>query len=323
MSSFSVPEKFKFQCFAFAGFPLDSQVPAETEVIPGLWMLRRMPFQISSHWQHDLGSLRVDYLRRADFVLCAIASSDNPDVLDHENQALAVRLNAAFYGILLQGVPYYDHAAISLAGGNPHGTPDVRQFAEVRNSYLADGMPYQRFGTSEITQAARLGAALAKVHDGGDQWQRFRRGLIALIDGLRTRHGGDKLHQFVRALEGLVKPEVARTKRQFAHRCQTFTGTSAMAKTALEQMFDIRSHVEHLHSPLEALSGETSVRIETANRRTRQAEVLARWAFMRVLESPPLLEVFEGEAGIDAFWRRLDGDRAAMWGEVRDLEAIP
>jgi hypothetical protein len=89
-------------------------------------------------------------------------------------------------------------------------------------------------------------------------------------------------------------------------------------------MYDIRSYVEHLHPPLDALTDVPGAdRLEVGRRRTRQGEVLARCAFMHVLESPVLVEMFRSEDRIDAFWRLPDDERARLWGERLDLEAVP
>src|SRR2546430_2456237 len=58
-----------------------------------------------------------------------------------------------------------------------------------------------------------------------ENWPRLRRGLRALFTATQTRNDdGDRLHQLVRAVETLVKPEIGKTRNQFAHRIsQTFT----------------------------------------------------------------------------------------------------
>jgi len=300
----------------------DLRVVAPTGFEPGLWAARKLPVELEQHWREWLGSLRIDLLRDADFVLCATVNSDRPDILDAENEALTRRVNHLFYGMLLQGVPAYRKKGFSLGGAAYRNTVDVRQFSELRDPEPSLGMPAFCVSAAVLTQAAVLARELERIDHANGEWTRFRRGLQALFDGTRALSGGNRLHQFVRALEGLVKPEISRTKRQFVHRVQTFTRPGQDTQLALEQIFDIRSHVEHLHSPLDALAGSNEERIELANRRTRQADTLARFAFARILGSGPLLEVFRTDRSIDDFWARPDHERRAAWGVPLELVHI-
>jgi len=127
----------------------------------------------------------------------------------------------------------------------------------------------------------------------------------------------------VRAVEALVKPEIGKTTAQFVHRIsQTFTLANDETRETLLQLFDSRSSVEHMHSVLDALGGEEPVRMATVNRRTRQIDVLARVALLRVLVSDELMAAFRSDAGIDAFWRMADAERVALWGQRLDIRTV-
>jgi hypothetical protein len=135
--------------------------------------------------------------------------------------------------------------------------------------------------------------------------------------------GTERLHQFVKALEALIKPDIGNTRRQFAHRIdQTFTVANAETRETLNQIFDLRSRIEHVHDPLDVLDGDHDARVATANRRTRQVDVLARFALTRVLEDDDLFGTFKTDAGVDAFWQLADVARAAAWGERLDLRTV-
>lgn len=102
----------------------------------------------------------------------------------------------------------------------------------------------------------------------------------------------------------------------------TVTIASPETRDTLEQIFDIRSYVEHLHSPLDALQGSEEERINVANRRTRQADRLCRFAFSYVLASDNLFQTFRTDVGIDAFWAMPDHERTGLWGPRLNLNAI-
>jgi hypothetical protein len=133
----------------------------------------------------------------------------------------------------------------------------------------------------------------------------------------------DRLHQFVRCMEGLILPDQGSTRSQFVHRAQTFALANEAATVALGQIYDIRSKVEHLHYPLSLIPGNTvKEKEDLLYRRVRQADALARFAVRHVLESEALTEAFKTDENIDAFWHQPDGDRVARWGDRLDLDLI-
>lgn len=310
----------KFACFAFTFYSVDEQVPDEVQLGPRLWAVRGLDLAVAEHWDTWMGSIKMDALRDANSAI--YTTSSQPEILDPENAELVETLGYLLYGILLQGVPGYDQG-FSLHGANVGGKINVRQFSDLKGYQPSfDTEPAFRLGVPELQRAAGLVERLRAVNTGGPaNWARLRRGLKVLFDGtLLPNKDGDRLHQLVRAVEALVKPEIAKTKSQFAHRIsQTFTLANDETRETLLQLFDLRSCVEHMHAVLDALPGDEAERIATVNRRTRQIDVLARAALLRVMMSDVLMEAFRSDATIDAFWQMSDAARVAMWGQPIDL----
>ena len=312
----------KFACFAFANFGLAREVPDEVGLGESVWAGRRLPVnELERHWQQWLGSVTLDPLRRTNFVLLNTVTSQHPEVLDGENQELTATINHIFYALVLQGSPHYD-SGFSLSGANVGGELQVRQFSKLKDYEPSYDMPPFRVGIGELARAFFLSNPLRRVNREGPDWARFRRGLKALFSGCLEKDGGERLHQFVRALEALLKPEVAKTRAQFGHRAQSFAVANDETRNTLLQIFDMRSNVEHVHSPLNGLQGTEEERLALANRRVRQVDRLCRFAFTRVLESEALLETFRTEANTDVFWAMRDNERVATWGERMDLTAV-
>lgn len=311
----------KFSCLTFTGFSLAEQFPDELELDEGTWALRGLPVGLEDHWREWLGSLRANDIQQSNFVLCTIRPSQTPEVLDQENIDLTQKLYYVMYGLTLQGVPLYDKG-YALTGANVGGEIQIRQYGEL-NEYLSSyGMPVFHVGVAELNRAVSLANQLHRIYQGGSDWLRLREGLRILFQGSEERNWGDRLHQFVRALEALIKPEVGSSKKQFAHRAQTFAIANSEARDTLLQIFDIRSKVEHVHSPLDALDGTEEQRNTLGVRRTRQVDVLSRFALTHILESEVLLEVFRTDTSIVEFWRILDHDRLQVWGERMNLADV-
>jgi len=299
----------KFACFAFTFYGVADDVPEELQVGPRLWAVRKL-------------DLELDALRDANFALYTTMPSSKPKSLDDENQ-LVETLNHFLYGILLQGVPAYGRG-FSLTGADVAGEINVRQCSDLKDYRPSFGLPPFRLGVDELRRAAGLIDRLRGVDTGGADWGRLRRGLKVLFDGtLMPNKDGDRLHQFVRAVEALVKPEPEKTRNQFAHRIsQTFTLANDETRAILLQLFDLRSYVEHMHWVIDALEGEEAGRIATVNRGTRQIDVLARAALLRVMQSDALMDAFRSDATIDAFWRMGDDERVGLWGQRLDIRTV-
>ena len=299
----------KFACFAFTFYGVADDVPEELQIGPRLWAVRKL-------------DLELDALRDANFALYTTMPSSKPKSLDEENQPVET-LNHFLYGILLQGVPAYGRG-FSLTGADVAGEINVRQCSDLRDYRPSFGMPPFRLGVDELRRAAGLIDRLRGVDTGGADWGRLRRGLKVLFDGtLMPNKDGDRLHQFVRAVEALVKPEPEKTRNQFAHRIsQTFTLANDETRAILLQLFDLRSYVEHMHWVIDALEGEEAGRIATVNRGTRQIDVLARAALLRVMQSDALMDAFRSDATIDAFWRMGDDERVGLWGQRLDIRTV-
>lgn len=244
-------------------------------------------------------------------------------MLDGENQALTRACDYVWYGLLLQGVPSH-REGFTLTGANVAGEIQVRQVGDIRDYQPTYESPDFDADAAALRLAARLSERLRSIDMlGPHEWGRLRRGLRALFRGSREHDGGDRLHEFVRALEALVRPDIGNTRNQFAHRAQTFATANPRARESLLQIFDLRSHVEHMHLAIAALEGAEKERIAVANHRTRQVDALARFVFRHLFESDALLEVFRTEAGIERFWAMPDDERARVWGARLDLAGIP
>ena len=312
----------KFSAYCFVNFSVSPQVPDNLELGNGLWVLSRVPIEISDHWRAGLGSWKLEDIERCSFVLATTVPSQAPQNFDHENMDLIRRLKHLLYGLLLQGVPYYE-TGFSFSGANVDGDIQIRDFGELPDYVSSFDLPCLRVGITEIKCATYLAEQLEPIGQVGEDGARLRRGLKALFRGSEETEGGDRLHQFVRALEALVKPDIGNTKTQFTHRAQTFALAGLETRNTLLQIFDIRSQVEHMHSPLNALDGTEEERIALANRRTRQADMLSRFAFSHLLKSEQLSEIFRTDINIEAFWRIKDHDRVLIWGDRLDLIKIP
>lgn len=314
----------KFAAVFMSRCAVGQQLPDEIDLGAGVRAGGKVAVDMG-HWSEWLGSLAMDELREDGLLIYVTAPAEHPAILDGENVALGRRLDDVLNGLLMQGVPSFMRGFI-LNGANVGGEIQVRQHSGMR--HVEATWESERFvvGMSQLTNAVGLARQLREIQDASDaKWARLVRGVRTLLKANRedNAHGG-RLHQFVRALEGLIKPRIAKSGGDFAHRAQTFAVASGETREILVQMFSIRSHVEHLHAALDAvLPGATEAeRIALVNRRTRQADALARFSLCKVLEFAQLYDTFSSDERIDGFWALQDGERRAIWGDRLDVRGV-
>lgn len=310
----------EYACWFFSRSDVADDLPEDTEVGDHIYVTRNLGIDLAQHWEKELGSFIAEEIKAGGLALCVTAPVDS----DAENEALKQQCMDVLDGLLLQGVPRFEKG-MSMTGANVDGEIKVQSYANLRHveptSWEA---PEFRLGLVAIQRAVRFGARLRTMQNATEQqWGRLSRGIRALLNANRmSNKHGDRFHQFVSAVEALIKPRQGKTQKDFVHRSQTLAVALNETQEALAQMFDIRSNVEHLHSIIKGLPGDRAERIELANRLTRQIDALARFSFCRVLESETLFNLFKLDEQIDEFWARPDHERRQIWGNGLDIRAV-
>lgn len=304
----------KFSCIALENIATDDSLNTPVDLNDGFWALPKPPFGLDDTWREWIGSIRSKSIDRCNLFLVATLPSKTPDILDGENQQLTNRLNGLFYGLLFQGIP--DHIkGYTLTGARRGEEVGIRSMSELREHFHSH--PTERVEISAATchVAKRFMLGNEALVDSKD-FARLKRGIRAVVRGIREGHVEDRIHEYVRALEALVKPEIGASTRQFVHRCMTFAGVNDATKQILEDGYAIRSAVEHMHG-MEAALGDYPEEQHKAIglTRLRQIETLARGVYLRAVTSPAQRAIFKTDADIDVFWGLRDDERRRTWGE--------
>jgi hypothetical protein len=311
----------KFGAFFLSRCGVNADLPDEEELRPGLWVSRRLGIEIAEHWRTWLGSIVADSMREDGVGMYATAPSNTPEIADGENVALERRATDLFNGLTLQGAPAFERGCV-VHGANINGQIQIRGYGQVDQHYRTPGIHF-RVGLAQVLRALTLSDQLRHVQNSGpESWTRLQRGIRTLLLANRqTNAAGDRLHEFVRALEAVVKPRIKSNLNDFTHRGQTLALNNTETSNALRELYAIRSAVEHLNVPTDALpqGGTEAQQRMRVDLRTGQAERIARHAFIRILESPDLMAAFRTDDHIDAFWQAAHGDRIRRWGERLDI----
>jgi hypothetical protein len=319
--------QFKRNC-KFALFVLDgvySSLPdSEFQLLDGTWVMPRVPSVADLDlWTKWVGTIRMEALQRANLVLLAEEESSNPILLDETHHRLNLRLCQLFYYLhLRQGIEYGGEADV-ISGSCREGNPIIRQMNKLPTFHQSKGYTRAPITVEWMQEAFALSSEANAIGLSNGEFQRLIRGLNILFEGLKAR-GQERLHQFARSLEALILPDKGRTTNQFAHRCQIFAVAGPVARTALHEVFDMRSDTEHLQDWNRAVQKyAASERENVCWQRTRQIERLACFAYSRLLLDANLRAHFRTDDTLAQFWKLRDNERRAIWGKSLDIAKEP
>jgi hypothetical protein len=320
---FQVPPNHKFGCVCLTNVAVDRTLQAPLDLGDGLWAVFGTPLELAPHWQEWLGSVKTENFTRAGITIVALHPSDHPEVLDHENKSLTEQAFSVFMGLLMCEI-FRLGGGLILSGANNNGRTDVRSLADLESHFMPGGVSSVALSLATIRRASLIASGLRHIDFNRAVFDRLRRGVRAWRRGVQQVYGEDRLHQFVRAVEAVIKPEAGRSAKLFTHRCQIFAGTSASERHLLSELYQMRSLAEHMN-PLESVLDTYSPPDHAALtlRRTYQAQMLASDVFEKVLTKPKVLAIFDSDTHIDEFWtRRRTDEQQATWGPPIDLEAL-
>ena len=296
---------------------------AAFQLSDGTWVMPAVPVPDLGIWKEWIGSIRMERLGRANLVLFLEEPSDNPEILDAVHQRLDKDLSLLFYMLHLRsGIEVADGADL-VCGSSINGVPGIRQMSQMPAFHQSKGWKRAPITTTWLEDGISLRAGVTAMDADKTQFRRVIRGLNTLFNGLKET-GQDRLHQFVRALEALILPDIGRTEKQFVHRCQTFARAGDDTHALLVEAFAMRSDTEHLNPWDEAVQRyPADQRDDVCWHRTRQIEHLACDAYSRLLRDAALRDHFRTEAAMAAFWKLPDDQRRALWGKPLDIAQEP
>lgn len=308
----------KFACLAIQNASVAADLAGQIQLTPDFWCVDRLPFAVGDFWTNHLGEGRVEQIMRSNVLIFCIAPAQQPQVLDGENQALMQRVQRMFYALLMQLVFHHDGVDL-FSGARVDENPDIRQITDLRDHYRPPQVRVGRISRAHLVRAAVAEGGIQEYLRRTGGADRLWHGFHALQRGFMEYYGDERLHQFVRAVEAILRLEAGRSRTQFAHRAQLFSGRSNENREWLLELYDLRSATEHMND-YRAILGHHGARWDdTATLRAYEAQVLASQVYLRLAESAALRGRFNGDATSEQFWRMLEADQQNEWGAPFDV----
>lgn len=318
--SFKMAEGTKFACMALKEVvSLADGLSKPLDLGDGLWALFAPPFEIPKHWRDWLGSIQAQHFSNSNLLLLATSPSGQESESDRE---LAQKVWSLFYAILMHGIPQYE-AGLLFTGEKRPGAVDVQSVTTLFPYYRPAKVRPARIDEETLKSAADAAAGLRTVYANQQNhrrnYRRLGRGFEAWVKGVREEVGIYRLHQFVRAVEAIVKPSPDQARDQFINRCQLF---AVRSDRVLKTLYDLRTCVEHMNDWREVLKRDPSQSDQdrVGWKRAYQAELLASHVYLRILKKDDLRKIFISDKSIDEFWAKSTSERRRCWGETINLE---
>lgn len=164
--------------YALVGLSIkfEGHLPPE-RITPNLWVLADPNFNVPSHWQNWLGSIRAREVGDCNLFLLSKVASLTPAVLDAENQKLEQRALNFYVGLVLASTFAPAHRPVLLTGSRRDGEIDIHEQKDFDAPIPCLFRPYPPVGPEDVRLAAQLGEnldALATAPLPGGHWRLFR-----------------------------------------------------------------------------------------------------------------------------------------------------
>ena len=304
--------------YALVGLQVGIEGPPPPEQLaPNLWALTGTTFEVPSHWRAWLGSIRAGRVANSNLFLVSKLTSETPYVLDRENQLLQQRVNHFYVGLLLSTMFSPCHKPVMLTGARKDGEIGVRQKMDLDLPVPQVFRPHPAINSNDIVAAAQLGQKIEAMVPGTvpGGLRHLLQTLHIYVEARTTKHPLDRIHQYCRCIEGLILPAIRKTTKQFKSRTELFIGPAH--HELMGALYEIRSHVEHLHENrcLETFNRE--VRLDLVQKEAI-VECIARTALARITSQDGLWQHFGNAEALSKFWALSPDKRQEIWGDPFD-----
>jgi hypothetical protein len=316
----------KFHCYALRTW-VAREFTHPINFDDGLYASPHAPFVVDDWWKEQLGQIEMNRITH-ESNLFLLALSEDPSI---DENLLKRRLASRYLSLLLQGVAY-DTPVFSqgshIFGDNAPGGMKVRGLGRLDHYRKPLKVLPEDLSGVHLEVAAQLAQGIDTIfseNNGPEDFLRLRKGFVAYLDGIKHLQSHTRLHQFVRALDAVIKPRQGDSTKKFKHRCQFFAGRRPDDIKRLGELYELRSAAKHLN-PLDGKLGEypKHERDNIKALRTYQAELLAAFVYRKILSSPDVLAHFKTDQAVDDMWASKGANELiSFWGDTIDLHKAP
>jgi hypothetical protein len=274
------------------------------------------PTSLEDEWAEWLGSIRMEELAESNLAVEATLPSNNPSVLDLESAEVERIANNALMGLLLAKSFSAIATPTLVVGGRWATRSSVRTVASLPQPVHESPAISAEIQQMDLNVAARLGTKLTQLSR-SKPW-RFNRSLHLYRQARCERDALERLHQYVRTMEGLTKPPNKNgTTVNFVRRMADLAGQQH--EPLFRRIYELRGAIEHLREH-EILSDCTRQARLNLVRDGHFAEYISRALLSRVIDDERLWPHFATAEAVDDFWSRDEVERRQIWGAPINID---
>ncbi len=315
MTKIPLPTTGSFCCFA-----LSTRI-ANDFVVPikfgdQMYATSKPPFYIDEWWREQLGEIEVGQINNCNLFLLTFAEDPAKTVQDLNNH-----LNSYYFSLLLEGVAY-SRRGIVLGGDNTRAGLRVSSIGWLPDFYVPYAVVPAEATKEHFEYTSQLVTGIDRIFGpaSNDEYLRLRKGFNSLLNGIKQSEVHNRLHQSVRAIEGVIKPKQGDGTRKFKYRCQFFIGRKPKDIELLEELYELRSAAEHLNPMVNKLAAYPARQRDVVKAlRAFQSEILASFIYRKILSDPSLLTNFINDNAIDTLWAHKSAELIKIWGKTVSL----
>ena len=302
---------------------IGQSVPDHDDFGAGMHATRGLGFPLPEHWREWIGSIAVSLLDEEEHLcLWVTSSAKHPELLDNVNERLKIRVQTWLRGLLLTARAFGTSGQLTmLTGANGSDGLGIRERSSPERPISNNGVLSRAIEHQHIRDSAALGDTILTIHESGGKYRRLRYMIEGFYRGARTVDAAERIHEFVRCVEGCILPPHGETRSKFLSRTELFIGPRQRDWAGV--LYDIRSAVEHLNDQLSVLAKPTEREsILTVLRHAYEVQELARYCLNRILSRPQLLQFFVEDSELQRFWELTHVERCSLWGDPLDLPGV-
>jgi hypothetical protein len=293
-----------------------------------LYATAEPPFFIYEWWRSQIGELEIRRINDCSLFITAISADPSMD-----ERLLLRNLSTSYFSLLCQGVGYspcgHSPNGVLLVGDNTSDGMRVKSIGNLDAHFEPPKVISADVVQKHFKATVDLAKGLRTIY--GDDlempWQqerndylRLRKGFNSLLDAIKHPQAHIRLHQFVRAIEAVIKPKQGEGLKKFIYRCQFFAGRTPQDQKLLGELYEMRSAAEHLNPISDKLAEYPEHERDNLKLlRTYQAELLASFIYRKILTREDVLEHYKSDESIMNSWQQQASDLIALWGDTINL----
>ena len=316
--SYEMPPDTKYAAIHLTGCSASDDIGDALHLYGDLSAHPRSTVALSAFDDERIGSDRAKAFRESNLVLMASMPSATATIRDAEWKTLEQHVFMLLYALLMHGVPNWRAATIAQGGRDSFGrffSGRIRFQWYFRNHCMKPLI----VGGDMLRRTGQVVAGLYAIHAAQGEFKRVKRGIYRMSRAWREElYLLDRLHEFVRALDGLMKLPKGEGEDEFVRRFQLFAQASNVEQIARE-VYRLRSIDEHLSEwPTSLGYVKKDDRDRFVAERAFQVELVAGCAYRSILTDIVMRESFRDDLATSAFW---SGPTTPLSAAV-DLDAL-